>query len=370
MRILLLTTHINVGGIGVYTLNLAKYLKKSGHDVTIVSSGGELAEELTREGISSITIDIKTKFEFSVKVWKALPRLIKILKHQDIQIVHAQTRVAQVLSFLIQKISGVPFVTTCHGFFAHKRLSRRLLPCWGEKVIAISKSVEKHLVEDFKVDPGKVEQIYNGIELDRFLDIKTEKNHMLLEQMGLFADDIIIGSVGRLSPVKGFKYLIEGFYLIAEAYPKTKLLLVGEGPEEGLLRKKVDEYKLNDRAIFFTGGGLPEKYLPLFNVFCLPSVMEGLGLSIMEAMAAERTCIASNVGGIAELIDHEENGLLFEPENPEKIAEALERVLTDTLFSKKLASNARKKAQDNFSIKDTIEKTIDVYREVAGMEQG
>ena len=366
----MLTTHINVGGIGIYTLNLAKYLKKSGHDVTIVSSGGDLAGELIREGISSITIDIKTKFEFSIKIWKALPRLITILKEQDIQIVHAQTRVAQVLSFLLQKISSVPFVTTCHGFFTHKRLSRRILPCWGEKVIAISKSVEKHLVEDFKVDSGKVVQIYNGIELDRFINIKTEKKHVLLDQIGFFADDIIIGSIGRLSPVKGFKYLIEGFHLIAEKYPKTKLLFVGEGPEEGLLRNKADKYKLKDRVIFFTGGGLPEKYLPLFNVFCLPSVLEGLGLSMMEAMAAERTCIASNVGGIAELIDHEKNGLLFESENPEKIAEALERVLADNLLREKLSSNARKKAQDNFSIKDTIEKTIDIYREVVGVELG
>jgi glycosyltransferase involved in cell wall biosynthesis len=364
MKILLLTTHINVGGIGMYILTLAKYLKKEGYDVVIVSSSGELRDEFVREGIKHIYVDIKTKFEFGLKIWKALPRLIKILREHEIQLIHAQTRVAQVISFCLQKITGTPFISTCHGFFNYKRMSRRFFPCWGEKIIAISKSVKKHLIDDFKLNPDRVVQIYNGIELDQLLKIGKEKDYMFLEQIGFFSDDIIIGSIGRLSPVKGFKYLVKGFKLIAEEYPRAKLLIIGEGTEEDTLREMVDDSGLNTRVIFIAGGGMSEKYLPLFDIFCMPSLHEGLGLSMMEAMAAGKVCIASDVGGLSELISDEYNGLLFPPKDPARIAGTIRKVLSNPLLCERLSANAREKARNNFSIDDSIKKTVNVYKKV------
>jgi glycosyltransferase involved in cell wall biosynthesis len=255
-------------------------------------------------------------------------------------------------------------VSTCHGFFNHKRFSRKLFPCWGEKTIASSKSVEKHLIEDFKLDRDRVVQIYNGIELDRFLNIGKEKDYVFLERIGFFSDDIIVGSIGRLSPVKGFKYLIEGFNMIARDYPKIKLLFIGEGPEENALRDMVSGYGLNTRVFFMGGGGMTDEYLPFFDIFCLPSVHEGLGLSIMEAMAAGKTCIASNVGGISELIQNDITGLLFPPRDPRSIAEAIKRLLGEPSLCGKLALNAREKAKKDFSICDSVRKTADMYEEV------
>jgi glycosyltransferase involved in cell wall biosynthesis len=243
-------------------------------------------------------------------------------------------------------------------------MSRRFFPCWGEKIIAISKSVKKHLIDDFKLNPDRVVQIYNGIELDQLLKIGKEKDYMFLEQIGFFSDDIIIGSIGRLSPVKGFKYLVKGFKLIAEEYPRAKLLIIGEGTEEDTLREMVDDSGLNTRVIFIAGGGMSEKYLPLFDIFCMPSLHEGLGLSMMEAMAAGKVCIASDVGGLSELISDEYNGLLFPPKDPARIAGTIRKVLSNPLLCERLSANAREKARNNFSIDDSIKKTVNVYKKV------
>jgi glycosyltransferase involved in cell wall biosynthesis len=364
MNIMLLTTHINVGGIGVYTVNLARYLKKEGHNVTVVSGGGELESELLREGVDHRYVDIRTKCEVSPRVFRALPSVLEIIRAENVDLIHAQTRVAQVISALLEKFRGVPYVTTCHGFFQHRRLSRRLFPCWGRRTVAISKSVERHLIEDLKAEPGRVKQIYNGVELERFSSIGEEKDYLFMESIGLFPEDLIVGGVGRLSPVKGYKYLIRGFSRIASGDASVKLLLVGEGPEEPLLREEVTRNGVQDQVLFFPGGGELEKFLSIMDVFCLPSLHEGLGLSVMEAMAAGRCCIASDVGGISELIQHEEEGLLFPKASPEAVSESLERVLYDRQLAQRLASKARKKALREFSIKDSVKKTIALYEEV------
>ncbi len=118
--------------------------------------------------------------------------------------------------------------------------------------------------------------------------------------------------------------------------------------------------------MFFSGGETTEKYLPLLDIFCLPSLHEGLGLSLMEAMAAGKTCIASDVGGISELVTNGENGLLFKPADPVSIAEAVLRLISDEGLAKRFSSNARRKARDNYSIEDAVRLTAGVYEKAIG----
>ncbi len=366
MKILLLTTHLNIGGVGVYTVNLARHLKKEGLDVTVASGGGELERVLSEDGVPHVALDIRTKVEFGVKVWKAVPALVKLIASGPFQLLHAQTRVAQVLGCLAGKITGVPLVSTCHGFFKHRRLSRRIFPCWGERVIAISKSVRGHLLEDFSVPPGRVTMIYNGIELERYVFLGPGKDHGLMREIGLSTGATVAGAVGRLSSVKGFKYLISAFKDVVSRRPGIQLLLVGEGPEEDALHRQVRELGLENKVFFTPGGGGMEKYLSLLDIFCLPSLHEGLGLSLMEAMAAARACIASNVGGLSELITSGVDGILVPPKDAEALSAAISRLAEDTRLRQELAKNARKKAAMSFSIEESVARTIEVYEQVLG----
>ncbi|NQT32572.1 MAG: glycosyltransferase family 4 protein [Candidatus Omnitrophica bacterium] len=364
MKILLLTTHLNTGGIGVYTVGLARYLKKEGIDVTVSSSGGDLEGILAEEGVPFVRTDIKTKSEFGPKVWKALPRLNKLITEGSFDLVHAQTRVAQVLSDFSCRTTGVPFVSTCHGFFKHKRLSRKVFPCWGEKVIAISESVSRHLTEDFGVPFEKIAMIHNGIELDKYVELSQEKDPLLMQEISLPEGVTVIGSIGRLSSVKGFEYLVAAFERVLHENTNVALLIIGEGPEKDALERQIKKSGIEGKTFLIPESTQLKKHLSLFDIFCLPSVNEGLGLSIMEAMAAGRACIASEVGGLPELITDNVTGVLVPPGKPYALSRAILNLAGDPDLRQRLGAAAREKALKSFSIKNSVRATVEVYKEV------
>ncbi|MBF0493780.1 MAG: glycosyltransferase family 4 protein [Candidatus Omnitrophica bacterium] len=364
MNVLILTTHLNIGGVGMYTVNLAKYLKKLGVTPLVVSSGGSLVETLSTEGIRHEKLNIDTKCEIGPKVLAAFPLLSNLVRNNNIEVVHAQTRVAQVLAALTKYFSGVPYVTTCHGFFNYNNFGRKLVPAWGDRVIAISRGVEEHLMHDFKVPAEKVRQIYNGIEVDRF---KTAgKCPEFLKELGIAGNEIPIGTVGRFSSVKGHEYLIRAFKKVIAAGHNAKLLFLGDDNAEK--QKAVDlirELGIEDKVVIRLGRETAlEKVLSAIDIFALPSLQEGLGLSLMEAMAAGCASVASDVGGIKELIVDGVDGILVESANSDKLADALITLINDPELRKKLGGNARRKALEKFRIEDSVSKTLEVYNEV------
>lgn len=365
MRILLLTTHLNIGGVGVYTVNLAKYLKRNGIYCAVASSGGELVRILTSENIPHFALNIKTKSEFGLRMWKTLPCVVRLVKDNAFDLIHAQTRVAQVLAYLTKKFTRVPFVSTCHGFFRYQRLFRKLIPCWGDRVIAISESVREHLIKDFCVPGHLIEQIYNGIELDKYISqALADKDYGLMSELGLPRNACVIGAIGRLSQVKGFKYLVTAFKDIAVKNPNVRLLIVGDGPEKKSLERQFHKLGISGKAVLTPGCGSLERYFSIMDIFCLPSIHEGLGMSLMEAMASGRACVAAKTGGIQELITHEQNGLLAPAKSSKALYEAIRRLLNDEAFRRELSENAKNKALKHFSIQDSVRQTIEVYEKV------
>jgi glycosyltransferase involved in cell wall biosynthesis len=369
MNVLLLTTHLDMGGVAIYTVKLANYLKDAGIEVSVASSGGILENVLEEKSIPHIRLDLRTKFEFSAKMWRALSFLTPLVKKRDFDLIHAQTRVTQVLAGLLELKTGIPFVSTCHGFFRHQRLGRKLFPCWGKRSIAISNSVRKHLAEDFGIDEDRIDLVYNGIELDRYTSPGAAKEDKLRKKIGLAEDRVLVGTVGRLSSVKGLKYLVQAFEKSVKRGKPLQLLLVGEGNEKGPLEEQVRRAGIADKVFFDSGNAAPlEKYLSLIDIFCLYSTSEGLGLALMEAMAAGRACIASNVGGLAELITQEKDGIIVPPRNPEALSGAILRLAEDNELRREFGKAAHEKAMSNFSIKESVAKTIEVYKKAIGHE--
>jgi len=362
VKILLLTTHINVGGVGFYTVNLAKYLRKMGHNPVVVSSGGDLEELLQKADVKHIKMDLKTKAEFGFKVAKAIHPLTRLVKKEGFDVIHAQTRVAQVAGGIVSKITHVPIVSTGHGFFKHERLFRKLFPFWGDKVIAISESVREHLINDFHIEKERVTVVYNGIELDRFLKKNGEIDQNMRDKMSLNRDLTIVGAIGRLSSVKGYIYLVKAFKKVAKENENVRLLIVGEGGEKPKLEKEVKEANLENKVIFESKKMATEDYLSVMDIFCQPSIKEGLGLALIEAMASGRACIASNVGGIPEIIDHEVDGILVPPQKPEALADAIIRIASNAELKQTFSTRAQQKAQNKFSIEDNARKTAEVYK--------
>ncbi|MCK4463602.1 MAG: glycosyltransferase family 4 protein [Candidatus Omnitrophica bacterium] len=376
MKILLLTTHINIGGVGLYLLNLAKGLKKRGVKCFVASSGGNLERYFKTARISLVNLDIKTKFEFNPKLIPGIFKLIRFVKKNDIDIIHAHTRVTQVLGRLISKFTTLKrrtsltgqakphFVTTCHGFFKSERLSRRLFPCWGEATIAISQAVKTHLINDFNLPENRISLIYNGIDLEEPSKVLTEEEKELLKENLRLGKGPVIGSIGRLSPVKGYKYLLFAMKDLKNVIPDVKLLIIGEGPSGNKLRDLSKKLNLEDSVSFVKATLDVRRFLTLMDIFVFPSIQEGLGLSLIEAMASGKVCIATSIGGISSVIEDGKNGLLVQPGDSHSLTEAMRRLLLDKELFSRLGSAARNSVKNKFSLDRMMEETIRFYESV------
>ena len=361
MKVLLLANHVNYGGIPAYLLNLAAGLHGKGDfEYTVASRGGELEEEFEKRGVRHIRLPLTTKCEISPKVFLSFLKLYKMVKETPIDVIHANTRVTQVLAALLSLFTGKPYISTCHGYFK-TRLGRRLLPCWGRKVIAISDQVRDHLIHDFYLDPRKIELIYNGVDLEKFHPYTEEELRLEKKRLGLDEDKKIIGHIGRLSSVKGQKFLILAAEKLIQERKDIQFLIIGDGGEERDLKKLIEEKHLN--AFVFIRPSIPDTALALslMDVFVMPSLQEGLGFSILEAQAAGVAVAASRVGGIPTIVKDEVTGLLFSAGDVDSLASVLSRLLRDQSLRNVLVQNARRQVRDKFSLSLMAEKTRALY---------
>ncbi|MDP3788945.1 MAG: glycosyltransferase family 4 protein [Candidatus Omnitrophota bacterium] len=364
MRILQLTTHLNIGGIGIYVTNLSKALKDRGHTVFIASSGGNLEDRIAGYDIPHFKLDINTKSELNPKVFKSSIALKKIIKDEKIDLIHAHTRVTAVSAAVASYTAGISYVTTCHGFFK-RRLGRLLCGCWGDKVVAISEAVKQHLRNDFKIPEDKIALIYTGVETARLSKGPTEEEKTAARRkFGLENAAVIIGAIGRLSPVKGQEVLLRAANSILKGFPEARILLVGDGPDEQHLKGLVSELGIEKNVVFAGSVNDTKEALSIMDVFVLPSIKEGLGLSLIEAMACGRPCVASRIGGVENVIEEGKTGLFFTSGDSEELAAAVKRILTDGVLRDILSKNGREKALKYFDIGKMTTKMEMLYKEV------
>lgn len=361
MNILYLTNHLNIGGISRYLLTLASGLKARGHQVYIASNRGDLVEQFEKEGIIYIPIPIKTKKEISPKIFISSLKLCKFIREEKIDIIHANTRVTQVLASLLQKRTHKPFISTCHGFFK-KRLLRKIFPCWGVKVIAISKQVKEHLINDFNVKDSDIRVIHNGIDVEKFGRYAICDMRQAKMKSGL-SNGPVVGIVARLSDVKGHRYLIEAMPQVLRQIPDAQLLIVGDGKEKKELLALTKRLGMQKNVYFRPSVNDTRDVLSTMDLFVLPSLKEGLGLSLMEAMASGLAVIGSDIGGIRSLIKDGYNGLLVRPADSTALSGAILELLRDTEKRESLGEKARIFIQENFSQEKMIIETEKVYLE-------
>ena len=386
MNILYISNHLNIGGITSYLLSLTTGMRKRGHNVYIASSGGRLLSRFTEEGIVYVPIPIKTKQEASPKIILSMFKLSALIKKKNIGLVHSNSRTTQVLGCLLSKFFEVSHISTCHGFFK-KRFFRKVFPCWGEKVIAISESVKEHLIEDFKVDEGNIVVIHNGIDVNKFNPpspngfgglsaetlvkadkIPNPKSKSEIKKEFALGEGLVVGIVARLSDVKGHIYLIEAMGNVLEKIPNAQLLIVGEGKmKEGLLRL-VKSLGIEKSVFFIPEVDDTKDVLSVMDLFVMPSLKEGLGLSLMEAMASGLCVIGTDVGGIKSLIRDGYTGLLVRPKDTEQLSRAILELLGDEQKRKYLGQNAQTFISQNFSLEKMIRETEEVYLECLGAE--
>ena len=357
-----MTTHLDTGGIPVYVAGLARGLKRAGHEPVVVSSGGWLTRRLAEEKIRHYAVNCRTSSELNPKLWfSVFPRLLAILHRERPHLLHAHTRVTQVLAHGLKLFTGIPYVTTCHGLYKF-RIGRRLFRCWGKSVMAISEPSMERLVVQYRLAPPRqVTLVVNGIEMNYFLQsVPDEKVVRFKEQVGLRGEPII-GAIARLSPVKGLDDLLKAIPTLLKDFPKLQVVLVGDGPSREQLNRLA--YALGIQEHVIISHPMEDTRIPLaaMQVFTSPALEEGFGLSIVEAMAAGVPVVASNVGGPAKIIEHGKSGLLVPPRNSQALAEALKVFLSQPATRARVIEAGREWARELFDMKRVVSEVEHVY---------
>jgi len=228
--------------------------------------------------------------------------------------------------------------------------------------VAISDSVKEHLVNDFRLNPQRVRVIYNGIDTERFKKRNSVAPERLRKELNL-KEGPVIGIIARLSDVKGHIYLLEAMKEVIEGERRAQLIIAGEGKMKLQLLALCRTLGIENNVYFMPSAKDTIDVLSLLDVFVMPSLKEGLGLALMEAMAFGLAVVGSRVGGIENLISHAENGLLVPAADPKALGRAILELLLDKEKRLRFGSAASLFISKNFSAEKMSQQTERLYLE-------
>lgn len=352
-----------------HVLGLLSSINRSKFECFLICPNGNLsreAKEISR--LEVINIEMSSKFDLV-----AMSSINKILSQIQSQnnpfgpmIVHTHgTRAGFLGRMSLPK--GVLSVYTEHRWDADYHLENRInewlqlywLKRLNQKthlIIAVSNSVRDFLINRKLAPDARIRVIHNGI------DLQNAKSKMQKAKNSK-GNHFIIGNVGNLNHQKGHEYLIEAMPEILEHYPHAMLEIIGEGEERKNLESKIQDLKL-ERHVTLLGKQVdPMSFMAKWDLFVLPSVAETFGIVVLEAMSQKLPVVATQVGGVPDIIKHNKNGILVSPHSPESIAEATIELLSHPAKIEQLARNASEKVKD-FDWKKIVGKVEREYLEL------
>jgi glycosyltransferase involved in cell wall biosynthesis len=312
-----------------------------------------------------------------VKDVVALWKIYRFIRRGRFDLVHTHTSKAGILGRVAAWLAGVPcLVHTPHGHiftgYAGRSLTALfvLLERWAatftDRIIGLTDQESRDHLERKIGRPEQFVSIPSGVELEAFEKAQGEA-HAVKTSLGLPLSARLIGSVGRLEPVKGHVYLLEAFLTLALRFPDLYLALVGEGELLPQLRSRARSEGLADRILFLGWRDDIPGLLQAFDLFVLPSLNEGMGRALVEAMAAGLPIVAARAGGVPEVLAEGGAGLLVEAGSALALARGIETLLLDPARGVRLGTRARERAH-RYSVEAMLEKLGALYRELLGSE--
>lgn len=359
------------GGMKNHLINLLRHTDKNKFSVSVACPPSTaLWDELYQMGISLIPIPLVGEIAPS-KDYATIRTLVKYLHQSRTTIIHAHSSKAA----LVGRIAGIIARTPVIVFTAHNSIFYEEWPRWKKKVyatvekllarftdriITVSDALKQELIEKEEISLRQLTTIYNGIEIEKF-NKECDKEE-IRKNLRLPPSGVVIGTIARLAPQKGVTYLLKAASLLKE-YSIT-LLIVGDGPLRQQLEKEALDLGLGNRVIF---AGMREDIAEIFavlDIFVLPSITEGLPLTILEAMAAAKPVVATRVGGVPEAILEGKTGLVVPPKDPEALAVALAGLLGEKERLVRMGKNGLIHVNDKFTVTLMVEKTLDLYNQL------
>lgn len=366
LKVAFLSTGLAYGGAETQLVNLATRLKKRGWDVRVVSMLPPQAftEELAAAGIPLATLNMRR----GVPDPRAIFKLVKILRQWQPAILTSFMFHANLLGRIAGRIAGVPVIISSirnENFGGPRRDKILRYTDWmGNISTTNSRLAAESLIKRGVVPADKMQVIPNGLVLDRFY-IDLKERIKLRQQLGISYNEFLWLAVGRLEEQKDYPTLLDAFRLLILKNSKAQLRIAGKGPLLDVIKQKAVDLGISERVVFL---GLRRDIPALLNAadgFVLSSAWEGLPNVIMEAMAAWKPVVATNVGGVPELVEDGVSGYIVPPRDPEALAAAMLKMMSLSEDERKAMGQAgRAHIEANYSLDRVVDQWERLYRDL------
>lgn len=358
------------GGIKKYILTLIRGLDKNKFKIYLASPENIIIDNSSCKDIVFIPLKIKGEINPILDII-AIKNLIKIAKKEKIDIISSQGFKATFLSAIVEKLTNIPTVSTIHTFLFSPLWSKKKIKIYRllakfffkyiKKVIVVSRSIGREL-ENIGVDKNKMVIIYNGISCS--MQYKNIDTSITKEKFGFKKESFVVGNISRFVSHKGIEYFLKAIPEVINKHPQIRFLLVGDGPEKENILNIVSHLHIENLLTILPYQKNIENLLGIIDILVVSSVTEGLPYTVLEAMLYGIPVVATEVGGIPEIIEDEKDGILIPPYSASKISEKIINLFEDESKRKKISYYGRKKIMENFTEDIMIKKTEDVYLDV------
>lgn len=333
---------------------LMRGMRWRGHEVWLACPQAAPLAERAR-AISIPTFHFSQKSEFSPF---AFYRLLRVMFGRSFDVLHFNTPRAILCGCLAGRICRVGSIVCSRrvNFPLRSRLSRFKYNLLLDRVLTVSASIRETLIQD-GVREDLVELIYEGVDLDWLDGLSTP-----YAASGLDPSAIHVATVAALTPEKGHETILEAARFLKTRFPNVRYLFVGEGPLRTTLESQAHAFQISDQIHFLGFRTDSEALVKHCEIFCLPSLSEGLSSAILAAMAAGLPVIATDTGGIPELVEDGFTGILVPPKSSVPLSQALARLFEDERLRRRLGEAGRKRVEMEFTLSKKLDRTENLYR--------
>lgn len=355
IRVLLTVNNNRLSGIEKFTLLLAKYIDKEKYSVSVgIPTSGPLCNLFDLNGIDYFIFDNGRNEKHT---FKGGLNIYKNIKNNKYDIVHAQAGITPCIAaksagvkLIIEHKHGLDFTDEeINGMNYLKLQYEKTKKYFTDYTLTGCEKDRKVLIEKFGYDKKNVITIYNGLEKEE-TGINKEKR-----------DNIIIGTIGRLTYQKGQEYFIETAKILTKERNDLEFHIYGEGENYQMYKNLIVKYKLQDRVFLKGYTNNISETMKTFDVFVLTSRYEGIPYVILEAMRNSIPVVTTDAGGINEVIENMRNGIMVEKENPAELARSVNLLLNDSDLRRKLTSNSKNDFESGYRIEETVKRIESVY---------
>lgn len=355
MNILQLIPRLNVGGVEKGTVEVAKYLTLNAHKAVVVSEGGVLEKNLAAIGARHYYLPIGRKNPFIIVY--CYFRLKNIIKKENIDIIHARSRIPAISGFFAARFTHRTFITTAHGQYRKHLISRVM--GWGKTVVVANETMARHMKDNFGVPLRKMTIVPRGVDLEKFSFIPPSERN---------TKPFRVGMVCRYTPIKGHMDFLKAMSYVCRKRHNVEIVIMGDrknAKEEYL--KKIDlamrRLLIGNFVKFIDSKEDVADVMKNLNLLVSASTgQEAFGRSIIEAQARGVPVVATKVGGVKENVIDGKTGLLCDPMDPAGMAEKIMQYVNNLALMQDVAKNARKHVEEKYSLERTMEMTLEMYK--------